>query len=447
MELGRFFTSLALAVTVAGGALAQQAAPPEAPPAKEYNQQFLVPGSWFHGVHGLAFNKDDQLFAGSVIGQTIYRVQVDSGEVDRVIDPPMGMADDIAFADDGTMAWTAFLLGKVYIRKPNGKTIEVANGMGGPDSLAFGKDGRLFVSEVFLGDALYEIDLKNVDKPDFKPFPRGELRRIAEKMGGLNGFEIHKDDGFLYGPLWFKGQVVKINLETGAIEVIAEGFKIPAAANIDPQNRDNVYVVDTGTGGVWSVSLTSKAKKLVASMKPGLDNLAFDSRGRLFVTSMTDNGIYLVDKQTGAHRTIVEGKLAIPSDLAVVSEGGKDTVHVADVFSYRTVDGQTGAVADVLREEHPAHQLVLQHRREGRPQDRQAGGDARRLRRAGRRAGDGRRHDLCRRAGQRQPRQGEPRRQDPLDRGQGAARAGGAGPGIGQPHLRDRDRRRRSDPD
>ena len=303
----------------------------------------------------MAFNKDDQLFAGSVIGQTIYRVQVDSGEVDRVIDPPIGMADDIAFADDGTMAWTAFLLGKVYIRKPNGKTIEVANGMGGPNSLAFGKDGRLFVSEVFLGDALYEIDLKNVDKPDFKPFPRTELRRIAEKMGGLNGFEIHKDDGFLYGPLWFKGQVVKINLETGAIEVIAEGFKIPAAANIDPQNRDNVYVVDTGTGGVWSVSLTSKAKKLVASMKPGLDNLAFDSRGRLFVTSMTDNGIYLVDKQTGAHRTIVEGKLAIPADLAVVSEGGKDTVHVADVFSYRTVDGQTGAVADVLRVHGDTH--------------------------------------------------------------------------------------------
>ncbi|MEA2846094.1 MAG: hypothetical protein QOG78_1375 [Rhodospirillaceae bacterium] len=355
MELGRFFTSLALAVTVAGGALAQQATPPEAPPAKEYNQQFLVPGSWFHGVHGLAFNKDDQLFAGSVIGQTLYRVQVDSGEVDRVIDPPMGMADDIAFADDGTMAWTAFLLGKVYIRKPNGKTIEVANGMGGPNSLAFGKDGRLFVSEVFLGDALYEIDLKNVDKPDFKPFPRTELRRIAEKMGGLNGFEIHKDDGFLYGPLWFKGQIVKINLETGAIEVIAEGFKIPAAANIDPQNRDNVYVVDTGTGGVWSVSLTSKAKKLVASMKPGLDNLAFDSRGRLFVTSMTDNGVYLVDKQTGSHRTIVEGKLAIPSDLAVVSEGGKDTVHVADVFSYRTVDGQSGVVADVLRVHGDTH--------------------------------------------------------------------------------------------
>ena len=352
MGLGRIVATAALAFGMAGGAWAQQAPPPT---PKEYGQQFLVQGSWFHGVHGLAFNKDDQLFAGSVIGQTLYRVQVDSGEVDRVIDPPTGMADDIAFADDGTMAWTAFLIGKVYVRKPNGKTIEVAHGMSGPNSLAFGKDNRLFVSEVFLGDALYEIDIRNVDKPDFKPFARGELRRIAEKLGGLNGFEVHKDDGFLYGPLWFKGDIVKVNLETGATDVIASGFKTPAAANIDPQNRDNVYVVDTGTGGIWSVSLTSKAKKLVASMKPGLDNLAFDSRGRLFVSSMTDNGIYLVDKQTGAWRTIVEGKLAVPADLAVSTDGGKDTVHVADVFSYRTVDGANGAVTDMLRVHGETH--------------------------------------------------------------------------------------------
>jgi sugar lactone lactonase YvrE len=348
MGLGRFLTAALLALAMAGSALAQSAAP------KEYNQQFLVPGSWFHGVHGLAFNKDDQLFAGSVIGQAIYRVQVDSGEVDRFIEPPTGMADDIAFAEDGTMAWTAFLLGKVYIRKGN-KTIEVANGLSGPNSLAFSKDGRLYVSEVFLGDALYEIDIKNVDKPDFKALPRADLRRIADKLGGLNGFEIGKNDGFLYGPLWFKGQAVKINLENGAIEVIASGFKIPAAANLDPQNPDNLYIVDTATGGIWSVSLTSKAKKLVASLKSGLDNLAFDSRGRLFVSSMTDNGIYLVDKVTGASKTIVEGRLAIPSDIAVVTEGGKETVHVADVFSYRTVDGQNGAVTDVLRVHGDTH--------------------------------------------------------------------------------------------
>ena len=357
MKLGRTLTALALWLGAAFGAAAQQAPATPPSPAKEYNQQFLVPGSWFHGVHGLAFNKDDQLFAGSVIGQTLYRVQVDSGEVDRVVEPPMGMADDIAFAEDGTMAWTAFLMGKVYVRRGN-KTIEIT-GMSGPNSLAFSKDGRLFISEVFLGDALYEADLKNFDKPDFKTIPKSDLRKVADKLGGLNGFEIHRDDGFLYGPLWFKGQIVKINIDTGATEVISSGYVTPAAVNLDPQNRDNLYIVDAGNGAIWSLSLTSKVRKLVASMKSGLDNLAFDSRGRLFVSSMTDNGIYLVEKQTGATKTIVEGKLAIPTDLAVVSENGKETVHVADVFNYRTVDGATGAVSDVLRVHGDTHSYPL----------------------------------------------------------------------------------------
>jgi sugar lactone lactonase YvrE len=360
MGLGGFFVSAAVAFGIAGAALAQQSPQPKPTrPVPQYRQQFLVPGSSFHGVHGIAFNKDDQLFAGSVIGQTLYHVQIDSGEVDRVVEPPAGMADDIAFADDGSMAWTAFLMGKVYIRRPNGKVIEVANGLSGPNAIGFTKDGRLFVSEVFLGDALYEIDIKNIDKPDFKPLGVKELRQVAEKLGGLNGFEIRRDDGFLYGPLWFKGQVVKINIETGAIEVIADGFVTPAAVNVDPQNRDNLFVADTGTGDIWSVSLTNRAKKLVATLKPGLDNLAFDSRGRLFVSSMTDNGIYLVDKQTGAAKTIVEGKLAIPSDIAVVTENGKETVLVADVFSYRTVDGATGAVTDVLRVHGDTHSYPI----------------------------------------------------------------------------------------
>lgn len=72
MGLGRVVVSAVLALGVTGIALAQQA-PSPAPSAREYNQQILVPGSWFHGVHGLAFNKDDQLFAGSVVGQTIDR--------------------------------------------------------------------------------------------------------------------------------------------------------------------------------------------------------------------------------------------------------------------------------------------------------------------------------------------------------------------------------------
>lgn len=352
--LGRALAALALvAGLAAGGAHAQQpaAARPAAPDAQakapEYVQQILVPGSWFHGVHGIAFNKDDQLFAGSVVGQAIYRVNVDSGDVSQAIDPPQGMADDIAFAPDGTMAWTAFLLGKVYVRRPNGQIREVASGLPGANSLAFNRDGKLYVSQVFLGDALWEIDLKGVDAQGFEPFRPEQLRKVAENLGGLNGFEFNKDDGLLYGPLWFKGSVVKIDVAKGDAVMVANAFKIPAAVNFD--SKGNLFVVDTALGQLWRVTPSSGERTLIATLKPGLDNLAIDTRDRVFVTSMVDNGIYQVDTATGNWRTVVEGRLAIPSDIAVASEDGRETLHVADVFSYRTVDGRTGQVRDVLR--------------------------------------------------------------------------------------------------
>ena len=79
---------------------------------------------------------------------------------------------------------------------------------------------------------LWEIDVTGAAPP----------RLIAKDIGGFNGFEVGPD-GMLYGPLWFKGQVVKINPANGAITVINSEFKIPAAANLD--GKGNLWVVDT----------------------------------------------------------------------------------------------------------------------------------------------------------------------------------------------------------
>lgn len=338
---------------------AQQAAPPPPPPPppqpvalpKSFITQILVPGSHFHGVHGLAFDKDDQLFVGSVVGQSIYRVNVDSGEVDVVVDADKGgMADDIAFAPDGTMAWTGFLTGNVYIRKGNEAPKLVATGLPGINSLAFkvekDKEPRLFATQVFLGDALWEIDTKT-DKPINYADPNSKKQPLLKDMGGLNGFEFGPD-GQLYGPLWFRGTVVKIDVDKGgAMTPVASGFKVPAAVNFD--KKGNLYVVDTALGQLVRVTPASGEKTLIATLKPGLDNLAIDGRDRVFVTNMVDNAVYQVDTRTGSARTIIEGKLASPSDIAVVSEGERETLYVADIFSYRTVDGTTGTVDTVLR--------------------------------------------------------------------------------------------------
>ena len=304
--------------------------------AQTYEVTKLVPGSAFHGVHGLGIDKTGRLFAGSVAGAALYEVDRTGGTAKVSIPSPEGMADDIAFAPDGTMAWTGFLTGDLYARKGDGPVKKLASGLPGINSLAFRKDGRLYATQVFLGDALYEIDVEGVKPP----------RKIMEKMGGLNGFEFGPDD-MLYGPLWFKGQVAKVDVDKAELSVVADGFKIPAAVNFD--SKGNLWVVDTALGQLVRVDPKTGAKKMVAQLKPSLDNLAIDDKDRIFVSNMADNGIQEVDPETGAATQVIIGKLALPGGIGVVSDGGKDTIYVADVFAYRTVDGATGEVSEPAR--------------------------------------------------------------------------------------------------
>jgi streptogramin lyase len=326
--MSRLAFSAAVAATVlfgAGGASAQG-----------YEVTQLVPGSTFHGVHGLGIDKAGRLFAGSVAGAALYEVDRGNGTAKIAIPAPEGMADDIAFAPDGTMAWTGFLTGDLYSRKGDGPIKKLASGLPGINSLAYRKDGRLYATQVFLGDALYEIDVEGVKPP----------RKIMEKMGGLNGFEFGPDD-MLYGPLWFKGQVAKVDVDKGELTVVADGFKIPAAVNFD--SKGNLWVVDTALGQLVRVDPKTGTKKMVAQLKPSLDNLAIDDKDRIFVSNMADNGIQEVDAETGAAKQVIIGKLALPGGIGVVSDGEKDTIYVADVFAYRTVDGATGEVSEPAR--------------------------------------------------------------------------------------------------
>lgn len=304
--------------------------------AQPYEVTQLVPGSAFHGVHGLGIDKSGRLFAGSVAGAAMYEVDRANGTAKIAIPTPEGMADDIAFAPDGTMAWTGFLTGDLYSRKGDGPIKKLASGLPGINSLAFRKDGRLYATTVFLGDTLYEIDVEGTKPP----------RKIMEKMGGLNGFEFGPDD-MLYGPLWFKGQVAKVDVDKAELTVVADGFKIPAAVNFD--SKGNLWVVDTALGQLVRVDPKSGAKKVVAQLKPSLDNLAIDDKDRIFVSNMADNGIQEVDPETGAVKQVIIGKLALPGGIGVVSDGDKDTIYVADVFAYRTVDGATGEVSEPAR--------------------------------------------------------------------------------------------------
>lgn len=328
--------ALAALVTMAAplAGRADEANPRTTRPPAYYEAQPLVRPSSFHGVHGLAIDAQGRLLAGSVVGNAIWEVDRLNGAARVLIDAPEGQADDIAVGPQGELAWTNYLMGMLRYRASDSAPIQIlAKDLPGLNSVDFDRrNGKLYASQVFLGDALYEIDRAGKLPP----------RLIAKDLGGFNGFEVGPD-GMLYGPLWFKGQVVRINPADGAVTVIADGFKIPAAANLD--GKGNLWVVDARSGELVRVVLATGAKTVEAQLKSSLDNLAIAPDGVIYVSNMANNSIESFDPATRRLRTITRGDVAVSAGLKV--DGGK--LFLADVFAFREIDRATGAVTDIFR--------------------------------------------------------------------------------------------------
>jgi streptogramin lyase len=332
-----FRAAAALIATLAlMGACSTVAPPPPvvARPASWAAPEVLVAPSAFSGVHGLAIDAKGRLLAGSVLGNTLWEVDRSTGAAKILIDAPEGQADDIAVGPQGELAWTNYLMGMLRYRENDTAPLRVlAKDLPGLNSLDFDRrNGKLYASQVFLGDALWEIDRTGQKPP----------RLIKKDMGGFNGFEVGPD-GMLYGPLWFKGQVVKIDPANGSMTVIADGFKIPAAANLD--GKGNLWVVDARSGELVRVDLATGRKTVAKQLRPSLDNLAIAPDGMIYVSNMANNEVQSFNPATGELRTLTSGKLAVPAGLKI--EG--NDLWVADVFGFRQVDVRTGEVRDVFR--------------------------------------------------------------------------------------------------
>lgn len=324
---------LALCACTPPAPLRTAAAPPSRPAAWGPPEALVAPSS-FSGVHGLAIDRQGRLLAGTVVGSQLWQVDRSTGAARVLIDAPDGQSDDVAIGPRGELAWTNYLMGQVRLRENDGAPMRVlAKDLPGINSLDFDRrNGKLYASQVFLGDALWEIDVAGQKPP----------RLIKKDMGGFNGFEVGPD-GLLYGPLWFKGQVVKIDPADGRLTVIAEGFRIPAAANLD--GKGNLWVVDTRSGELVRVELASGRKTVARQFKPSIDNLAIAPEGTIYVSNMADNSIEAFEPETGTSRLLTGGKLAVPAGLKI--DGG--TLFVADIFGFRQVDAQTGEVRDIFR--------------------------------------------------------------------------------------------------
>jgi len=301
--------------------------PADAPATDQADLEVIATGANIAGSNGIHFGPDGLLYITSVIGSDITIIDPETGEevkrltvADGVIGP-----DDVAFASDGAFFWTSILTGQVAGYNAEGEYVVAAQLSPGSNPITFSDDDRLFVSQCFLGTNLYEVDPTGVEP----------ARLIADDLGpgcGLNGMDWGPD-GRLYGPRWFVGEVLSFDVDTGERRVEATGFVTPAAIKFDRQGV--LHVLDTGTGEL--IKMVDGAKEVVATLTPGLDNFAFDANDTPYVSSYADGFIKRINAD-GSMTTLQPGGMAHPGGVAILG----DKVWVADVHALRGFDPETG---------------------------------------------------------------------------------------------------------
>jgi sugar lactone lactonase YvrE len=291
-------------------------------------------GAKISGVNGIHFGPDGLLYAASVIGSTISVVDTQAKKIVSEYGPAQGVfgPDDVAFNSEGDFYWTSILTGQVAGFLSDGTLVTAAELGPGVNPITFSDDDRLFVSQCFFGTGLYEVD----------PSGTAPARSIRDDLGpgcGLNGMDWGPD-GRLYGPRWFNGEVISVDVETGESRTEVTGLMVPAAVKFDSRGR--LHILDTGSGEVIRQEADGR-NAVVATLSQGLDNFAFDKADNLFVSSYADGFISKVTSE--GVEEVLPGGLSHPGGL-VVLEGN---LVVADIQSVRAVNARTGDDVWTLR--------------------------------------------------------------------------------------------------
>lgn len=301
--------------------------------ASQHNTRTLVSGASFQGANGIRVSSQGLLYVSSAVGSRIDVLEPHSGKRLNSFGPEQGVwgADDLAFAPDGSLYWTAFFSGEVMRMNANGRAELVARVGPGANAISFSADGRLFVSRVFLADELYEIDPQGIQAP----------RLIKQGLGGFNAMDFGPD-GYLYGPLWFKGQVARIDVDSGELVVVAVGLHSPAAVKFSPGGV--LHVLDQHEGTLLSVDVVTGEKNIVASPGLGADNLDFDAKGRAYITNAHEGGVSRV-LPNGKMLKLTPAGLSMPAGISINSRG---ELVVAAAESLRSYNAHTGAEKEVI---------------------------------------------------------------------------------------------------
>jgi len=150
----------------------------------------------------------------------------------------------------------------------------------------------------------------------------------------------------LYAPQPFLHDILRIDPETGTSEIVASG--LPDGATSVEFYAHGTLFASLFNGQVISVDTDNGHIRSVVTIRGAvLDNMVFDTAGRLFVSDSDAGAVYTVSEGRGV-RTLVTGGLILPGGIAVMERSGtSESLFVADLWSLAEFDARSGRLIDV----------------------------------------------------------------------------------------------------
>ncbi len=239
----------------------------------------------------------------------------------------------------------------------------LVTGMKNPESVCLGKDGAIFVTEIgefgkdgdgqvtlvvggetkafakglndpkgiiFFKDSLYLTDKTRVVKVDAAgnatTFVAAEKFPVAPQF--LNDIALEPESGALFvsdsGDLKGTGGAVhRIDIKTGAVELIADAKSIPGLNTpngLELDGASNLLMADFGSGVFYRINLTDKSAKKIGDGFDGGDGVTWDKFGRLFVTSWKTGKVWGIPRP-GQKPVLICDKFEQAADTCLDASG------------------------------------------------------------------------------------------------------------------------------
>ncbi|HVN27804.1 MAG TPA: hypothetical protein VMT64_04925 [Candidatus Binataceae bacterium] len=281
----------------------------------------VTPPSALFGANGMRIGPDGRLYVAQAFGSQVSAIDTVTGAVEVISGKggPIVAPDDLAFDSHGTLYATEVMSERVCARSPNGEVRIIADDVVAANGITIHQD-RIFMDECRPGGRMWEL------------YADGRAPRLlAEDLPLPNALQLGPD-GNIYFPLLGANEIWRIPVGGGRPQPFIKDLGLPTAVKID--SKGNIITTQGRTGEILKIDIQSATRKVLAKVRPGLDNLALTSDDRVFISHFTDGGVAEI-MSDGSERRLVQPGFCGPSGIAI---GGDGVLYACDGISMAAVN-------------------------------------------------------------------------------------------------------------